>query len=183
MECRRLNWEYNDRLKRILNMAVTNNSTNTPELTLNGQTLIGSTGSDPVAGTLTAGTGVSITNGAGTITISSSGSSGWIDQTSTPVTMIINTGYVADDGATEITFTLPAAASIGDFVEILGKGTGLYIIAQASGQQIHFGNLATTSGAGGSITSTLTYDNIRLRCITANTTWTVVSSVGNFTVT
>jgi hypothetical protein len=39
----------------------------------NGQILIGSTGSAPVAATLTAGTGVSITNGAGSITINNTG--------------------------------------------------------------------------------------------------------------
>jgi len=160
----------------------TNNATNTPVLTLNGQTFIGSTGVDPVAATLTAGVGIAITNGAGSITIASSGSSGWVDQTTSSVTMAVNTGYTSDDGASLVTLTLPATASIGDFVEINGKGSGLYTIAQASGQIIHFGNLASTSGAGGSVSSTLQYDCIRLRCITANTTWVVVSSVGNFTV-
>ena len=47
----------------------TNNSTNTPELTTNGQLMIGSTSNNPVAATLTAGTNMTITNGAGTITI------------------------------------------------------------------------------------------------------------------
>ena len=160
----------------------TNNATNTPELTLNGQTFIGSTGLNPVAATLTAGAGISITNGAGSITIAGSGSAGWVDQTTSSVTMAVSTGYTADAGASLITFTLPASSAIGDFVEINGKGSGLYTIAQASGQQIHFGNIASTSGAGGSISSTLQYDCIRLRCITANTIWVVVSSVGNFTV-
>ena len=160
----------------------TNNATNTPQLTLNGQTFIGSTGVNPVAATLTAGTGISVTNGAGSITIASSGSAGWVDQTTASVTMAVNTGYTSDDGASLVTFTLPATSSIGDFVEINGKGSGLFTIAQASGQIIHFGNLASTSGAGGSVSSTLQFDCIRLRCITANTTWSVVSSVGNFTV-
>lgn len=160
----------------------TNNATNTPQLTLNGQTFIGSTAVNPVAATLTAGAGISITNGAGSITISGSGSSGWVDQTTASVTMAINIGYTADAGASLITFTLPATSSIGDFVEINGKAAGLYTIAQASGQQIHFGNIASTSGAGGSVASVLQFDCIRLRCITANTIWVVVSSVGNFTV-
>jgi hypothetical protein len=160
----------------------TNNSTNTPELTLNGQTFIGSTGNDPVAATLTAGVGISITNGAGTITISGSGSSGWVDQTTGTVTMATNTGYTSDDGASLVTFTLPTTSAIGDQVEINGKGAGLYTIAQASGQQIHFGNIASTSGASGTVSSTLQYDCIKLRCITANTIWVVVSSVGNFTI-
>lgn len=160
----------------------TNNATNTPELTTNGQLMIGSAGVNPVAATLTAGTGISISNGAGSITISGSGSAGWVDQTTGTVTMATNTGYTSDDGASLVTLTLPTTSAIGDFVEINGKGSGLYTIAQASGQQIHFGNLASTSGAGGSVSSTLQYDCIRLRCITANTIWVVVSSVGNFTV-
>lgn len=160
----------------------TNNATNTPQLTVNGQTFIGSAGNNPVAATITAGVGISVTNGAGSIIIAGSGSSGWVDQTTASVIMAVNTGYTSDDGASLVTFTLPAAASIGDFVEINGKGSGLFTIAQASGQIIHFGNLASTSGAGGSVSSTLQFDCIRLRCITANTTWSVVSSVGNFTV-
>lgn len=160
----------------------TNNATNTPELTVNGQTFIGSAGNNPVAATLTAGTGITIVNGAGSITISSSGSAGWVDQTTGSVTMAVNTGYTSDDGASLVTFTLPTTSAIGDFVEINGKGSGLYTIAQATGQQIHFGNIASTSGAGGTVSSTLQYDCIRLRCITANTIWVVVSSVGNFTI-
>lgn len=160
----------------------TNNSTNTPELTVNGQTFIGSAGNNPVAATLTGGAGISIANGAGSITISASGSAGWVDQTTSSVTMAVSTGYTADAGASLITFTLPATSVIGDFVEINGKGSGLFTIAQATGQLIHFGNLASTSGAGGSVSSTLQFDCIRLRCITANTIWVVVSSVGNFTV-
>ncbi len=160
----------------------TNNSTKTPELTANGQTFIGSSGVNPVAATLTAGAGISIVNGAGSITISGSGSAGWVDQVTGSVTMAINTGYTSDDGASLVTFTLPATSGIGDFVEINGKGSGLYTIAQATGQQIHFGNIASTSGAGGTVSSTLTFDCIRLRCVTANTIWVVVSSVGNFTI-
>lgn len=40
----------------------------------NGQLPIGSTGADPVLATITAGAGISVANGAGSITISSSGS-------------------------------------------------------------------------------------------------------------
>jgi len=160
----------------------TNNATNTPQLVSNGQLIIGSAGVNPVAATLTAGTGISITNGAGSITIAAVGSAGWVDQTTPSVTMTVDTGYTSDAGASLVTFTLPSTAAIGDFVEINGKGTGLYSIAQGAGQLIHFGNLTSTTGAGGSVSSTLPFDCIKLRCITANTTWVVVSSVGNFTI-
>lgn len=147
----------------------------------NGQLLIGSTGATPTAATLTAGTGITITNGAASITISSNGADVWVDQTTASVTMAANTGYTADAGASLITFTLPATSAIGDWVEINGKGSGLWTIAQATGQQINFGNVATTVGTGGSLSSTLQFDNVKIRCLTANTIWTVVSAVGNLT--
>ena len=161
----------------------TNNAVNQPILSSNGQLLIGSVSApNGVAATLTAGVGISIINSAGGIAILSSASSGWVDEVGSSVTMAVNTGYTSDDGASLVTFTLPATASIGDMVEINGKGAGLYSIAQASGQIIHFGGLTTTTGTGGSVSSTLAFDCIKLRCSTANTTWVVVSAIGNFTV-
>jgi len=141
----------------------------------NGQIMIGSSGASPTPATLTPGTGISISNGAASITISSNGAIPWVDETGSSVTMNVNTGYTSDDGASLVTFTLPATSSIGDFVEINGKGSGLWTIAQAAGQQIHVSGSATTSGVGGSLSSVGQYDNVRLRCLTANTIWTVVS--------
>ena len=146
-----------------------------------GELLIGNTSGSgaPTIATLTAGTGISITNEPGSITITATDSGNWVDQTTPAVTMSVNTGYTANDGATLIEFTLPATSAVGDFISINGKGAGLYKILQAAGQQIHFGNVSTTVGTAGYLESTLQYDNIALRCITANTTWTVVSAVGN----
>lgn len=123
-------------------------------------------------------------NGAGAIATFKTlqNSNTWVDQTTTSVTMTTNTGYVADN-ASLVTFTLPTTASIGDSFEIVGKGAGLWTIAQNSGQTIHFNNQATTAGTGGSISSVTQYDCIMLRCITANTTFAVTNSMGaNFTV-
>lgn len=49
------------------------NATNTPQLTTNGQLIIGSTGAFPVAATITAGSGITVTNGAGSVTIAATG--------------------------------------------------------------------------------------------------------------
>jgi hypothetical protein len=150
-----------------------------------GNVLIGTTSSDPVAASLTAGTGISISSLSGSISISTtSAPTGWVDQTTTPVTMTANTGYTSDAGATQIVLTLPTAANIGDKVEINGKGSGLWQIAQAASQQIFYGDVSTTAGTGGSITSTLQYDCITLRALTsgATSTWVVVSAVGNHSV-
>lgn len=54
------------------------NATNTPRLTTNGQVVVGSTGAFPVATTITAGTNITVTNGAGSITIANTASSGGI---------------------------------------------------------------------------------------------------------
>jgi len=149
-----------------------------------GQVLIGTTAGDPSAAALTAGSGISVTSVSGSITIANTAQSlAWVDQTSTPVTMSTNHGYTSDDGATQVVFTLPTTSAIGDMLWVVGKGSGLWQIAQAAGQQIQFGNQATTAGTGGSLTSTLQYDSVHLSCLVANTTWSVIGAVGNITVT
>lgn len=47
----------------------TNNAINNSQLTTNGQLLIGSTGATPVVSTITAGSNITVTNGAGSISI------------------------------------------------------------------------------------------------------------------
>lgn len=166
---------------------VTTGSTSTTALSSvslsSGQIVIGGT-TTPAAGTITAGTNISISNGNNSITISATGVGGfsWVDQTSGTVTMAINTGYIVDNGASLVTLTLPATAAQGSLFEVAGKSAGGWVVAQASGQTIEFGTSATTTGTGGSLASTNTYDCVRLLCVTANTTFVVLSSVGNLTV-
>lgn len=145
-----------------------------------GQVFIGTTGAAPTAATLTAGSGVSITSASGSITISSSFAGNWVDQT-TSATMAVNTNYIAN-AAGLVTLTLPAVAPLGSVFQIVGKGTGGWTLAQAVGQQINFGTSTTTSGVGGSLASTNTNDCVSLVCVTANTNFVVMSSVGNLTV-
>ena len=158
--------------------ALVSNSSGVPSFTAsmtNGQVVIGSTGGTPTPATLTGSTGITITNGSNTISVASNGAVPWVDETGSSVTMTANTGYTSDDGATLVTFALPTTSAIGDFVEINGKGSGLWKIAQASGQQIFISPTNTTSGAGGSLSSVHQYDCVKLRCIIANTIWVVVS--------
>jgi len=148
----------------------------------NGQLLIGNTTGNTLAkATLTSGTGINITNGTGSITIASSGADIWVDETGASVTMAANTGYTSDDGASLVTFTLPATAAIGDWIEINGKGSGGWTLIEGTGQSIHIGNQTSTTTTG-SLSSTNQWDCVRLRCVTANTVFTVVSAVGNLTV-
>jgi len=149
----------------------------------NGQLAIGNTGNDPSASTLTAGTGVSIVNGAGSITINAAGGGfTWTVVTGTTQSMAINNGYIANN-AGQITFTLPATSAVGTMVAVTGENNATgWKIAQNSGNQIFFGTAATTAGTGGSLTSTNIYDTVFLLCTSANANWTVVGSVGNITV-
>ena len=105
----------------------------------------------------------------------------WSEVTSTSQSMAINTGYIANNVAL-VTLTLPTTAALGSVIEVVGKGAGLWKIAQNTGEQIHFGNINTTSGTGGYLQATLTYDAIRIVCTVADTEWTVTSSQGNITV-
>lgn len=149
-----------------------------------GQVLIGTTASDPVGATLTQGAGITITSASGTITIASSSSTGggfaWTDVTGTTQTLAAGNGYVTDN-ASQVTFTLPASAAIGDSYAIVGGVTGSagWKIAQNAGQIIHYGNIPTTSGTGGSITSGNQYDTITVTCVVANTTFVVRASQGS----
>jgi len=171
-------------LASVASSVLTTNSSSVPTWSgslTNGQIVIGSTGATPSVATINQGTGIAVTNGPGTISIAVNGATPWVDQTTTPVTMTANTGYVSDSGATLLNFTLPATSAIGDFIEINGKNSGLWKINQNAGQQIFLNTSSTTVGVGGSLSSTVQYANIRLRCITANTSWTAVSTVGSFT--
>jgi hypothetical protein len=148
-----------------------------------GQLLIGDTaGVSPAAATLTAGAGIGIVNAAGSITISSTaGGFAWTEVTGTTQAMAIESGYIANNAGL-VTLTLPAVAVIGEAVQIVGKGAGLYAIAQNAGQTIHYIASDTTTGVGGSLTAIEQYASIELVCITDNTEWVVVDSVGNFTI-
>lgn len=155
-----------------------------PIVLTNGQLLIGSTGADPVAASLTAGTGVTITPGAGSITIAVTAMTGggftWVDQTTTSVTLTAGDAYIADNAAL-VTLTLPATAAIGDTFKVVGKGAGGWIVAQNASQLIHFGTAVTTTGTGGSLASSNQWDCITFTCVTTNNVFVVHSSIGNIT--
>ena len=149
---------------------------------LDGQLVIGSTNKFPVTTTLTAGSGVTVTNAPGSITIAASGSANtWIDVTGTTQALAINTNYMADNAAL-VTLTLPAASVFGNVITITGFGSGGWKIAQNAGQQVIVNALATTVGVGGSVASTNRYDTVTLVCCVANTTWKTLSDIGNLTV-
>jgi len=104
----------------------------------------------------------------------------WNDVTGTTQAMTVNNGYLADS-ASLVTLTLPSTAAFGTIIEVAGAGDGGWKVAQNSGQIIRFGNASTTLGTGGYLASTHTRDSIKLLCVTANTSFQVISSIGNIT--
>ena len=129
------------------------------------------------------GTGGITTSGAGsTVTITGSGAGiNWFTVTASTQTLAAHSGYVINRSST-VTLSLPATAAVGDTFYITGLGSGGWTIAQNSGQLIHFGSSTTTTGAGGSLSSTNQFDTITLVCSVTNTTFNVLSSIGNITV-
>lgn len=111
----------------------------------------------------------------------SGGVSSWVDVTGTSQTIVPNTGYIADN-ASLVTLTLPTTAAQGTIFRIAGNGAGGWSLAQNASQTVKFGNVATTTGTGGSLASTDPGDALECLCVVANTTWRVLSAVGNLTV-
>jgi hypothetical protein len=95
--------------------------------------------------------------------------------------MTNNAGYVTNN-ASLVTLTLPTTSPLGSIIEVVGLGAGGWKIAQNAGEVIHFGNIDTTLGTGGTLSSTLRYDSIRLVTTSADSAWNVVSVQGNITV-
>lgn len=142
------------------------------------------TSSAGVVSTVTGTTGYVLTaNAAGTapsFQVAGGGGMTWTEVTGTSQSMAVNNGYILNNGGL-VTATLPATAAVGDIVAVVGKGAGGWAIAQNAGDTIHFGNVNTTTGAGGSLASTNRYDSIELICVTANDDWVVRNSIGNIT--
>lgn len=147
----------------------------------NGQMIIGSTGATPVVGTITVSGNLSATVGAGTFALATTGSGNYsfVDETTTSRTLTAFQGMVADNAGV-VTGTIPAVAAFGDVFEIVGKGSGGWLLRANAGQTINLGSSPTT--VAGSLASTNRYDSVQVVCVTANTTFVARSVIGNLTV-
>lgn len=119
-------------------------------------------------------------DGDATWEISTGGGTTWSVITDS-ATAAVNNGYIANKG-TLLTLTLPDTAAAGSVIRIAGMNAGLWKIAQNASEIIHFGNLDTTTGATGYISSTHARDSVELVCVVANVEWQILSSQGNITV-
>ena len=145
----------------------------------NGQLPIGSVGADPVLATLTAGTGINITNGAGSITIDSTITGfSTVNQTAPAITMAVNTQYINTSAANaKVTYTLPAIAAQGALFRIIGTfgNSGGWLLQAAAGQTVFVGNVA--SSIAGTVDFADRTDVITLVCTVANTTFVATDGV------
>jgi len=149
-----------------------------------GQIVIGSTGVVPVAASLTAGTGISITPGAGSISIATTLSVLSWSVITADQSVAVNNGYICNKAGL-LTLTLPASPSAGDVFAVTGINTALgWKIAQNANQQIFMGTSATTVGVAGSLASINTRDSVYLVCVVggASANWNVINSMGNITI-
>jgi hypothetical protein len=104
----------------------------------------------------------------------------WSREAGAAVNAAVNHGYVNTNvGLT--TFTLPVVAALGTVIAIMGESAGGWKIGQRAGQNIQMGAVSTTAGIGGYLSSTNQYDVVYLVCRVANTTFSVVQSMGNIT--
>ena len=101
----------------------------------------------------------------------------WSEITTTTATAVINNDYICNNASTRIVVTLPATAALGSKVRIAGKGSAGWQVTAPTGDAIIYGNVSTP--AAGYIQSTHQYDTVELVCIIADSTWLVVSAVGN----
>lgn len=106
---------------------------------------------------------------------------GWTNVATSTQTCSVNGKYITNNGASLVTYTLPTTVAQGSVIQIAGFSSGGWTIAYGTGQSINMGSLSTTTTSG-SLSSTNKNDVVQLLCTVANTTWNVISSVGNLTI-
>jgi hypothetical protein len=134
--------------------------------------------------TITAGSGISVTPGANTITIASTATGLIWSEVTVDASFTVNTGTIANKAGL-LTMTLPATAALGDIIEITNINTAVgWRIAQNANQYIRAESTLTTTGVGGYLEATALGDSVKLVCIVAgaSTGWQALSMVGNLTI-
>ena len=148
-------------------------------------TLTGNTGGaiSPSSGNINiVGSGsVNVSGSGSTLTISSSGMGITWNSVSSSQTMVSENGYVVSSGS--VSLQLPTTSAFGDEIIITLASTGTsWMITQGAGQSILLGDLSTTAGVGGSLSSTQIGDSVTLVCTVANLSWMAIAAQGNITV-
>ena len=151
--------------------------------TSDGQLNIGRTGDVPVNATLTAGLGVTITNGAGSISIAATESgSAFVTVAGTTQAMAPDTTYMNLNSGVTV-FSLPTTCPAGASVSVIGygAGSGTFQITNTVSQQILF--LDAVTSTPGFISSDSPTQYIKLKCMIADILFQVIDYTGqNFNV-
>lgn len=127
------------------------------------------------------GVGIQTSGNAATNTLTITSISGTVTwQTiSASQAMAVDNGYICIAPGGALSLSLPTVSAIGSILEINLNGATSFTITQAASQQIILGNLSTTAGIGGTLSSSQQGDSIRMVCSKANLVWNVLSSMGN----
>lgn len=136
----------------------------------------------PAANTITmaGGNGIDTTATGSTVTFNATGGGiQWTEVTGTSVNAAVNNAYILNNAGL-VTVNLPGTFAVGDVIRCVGKGAGLYVVDAPAGDTVIYGSSVTSSG--GTLTATNAGDCIEIVGTVANTTWTVMSSVGSFTI-
>lgn len=125
---------------------------------------------------------ISIVSSGNDITFSASGSGAltWTEITAPSSTLSANNGYTINTLA-GCALLLPAVAAYGTIINIVGRAGG-WTLSQQAGQRVIMGTAMSTLSIG-SLASTYPTDCISLLCVTANSEFQVISSIGNITIT
>lgn len=131
-----------------------------------------------------AGTGVKITTTTATTNNNLTfAQTPWTSITQTAFTMSVNQRYIATSvGSTQLNFTLPSSAAVGDWFEIAGAGSGGWKVKQNASQVIKYATTGTTAGTGGTFNTANQYACAEFLCVSANT-FVVRNANGTFTYT
>lgn len=103
-------------------------------------------------------------------------------RTSAGVSMKVGQGYIADNGSSTAVFTLPSSPGVGDVVEVVGRDSGGWQIDQNSGDTIHQGANATTTGTGGSLSSSNQWTAVKLMHVGSGD-WLIIANDGSGAIT
>lgn len=145
-----------------------------------GSTALNGGGTHVNVGKITSLNGsLSIAYGPGSIDLSVTAFAILWQNISADQTLSTNLGYFCVSPGGNLSLALPAVSNVGDQIEVSLDGATSWTITQGAGQQIRIGNLATTAGVAGSLSSNQQGDSIRMICRTANLLWNVISSMGN----
>lgn len=155
-----------------------------------GQIYIGSSAGTPSWQNLTAGTGISITNGHNSVTINSTGGGmTWSTVTTAgPTQMVANHGYIENYGVVQTPLILPLNPTVGTVVELCTTtAVGAVIEGTASTVKIQGLDQSAQLAIGTSLGSSPfgnRYCCIKLLCIATsggnNDTWQISSMTGNW---